>query len=101
MKVLLVLALLAVACVAVKPKWHELRERNYDFEQYKRDFSRNYAGKEHAKRKAIFDANLKEILVSCLRFPFFPPLFFSFFFFSFSFLSRTTTTAEPRATRKE
>jgi len=49
---------------AVRPKWHELAERNYDFDQYIHDFAKYYNSEvEYAERKAIFQQRLREVYI--------------------------------------
>jgi len=54
----LVCSLLLSFIDAAKPKWHQLE--GYTFENYVRDFRRQYTGAEYLKRKEIFD---KEIAI--------------------------------------
>jgi cathepsin L len=62
MKFLALSALLLAASASAKaPKHHELDE-SYDFATYVKDFSKNYNPEEYARREALFQANLKDIM---------------------------------------
>ena len=62
MKFLALSALLLAASASAKaPKHHELDE-SYDFATYVKDFSKSYAPEEYARREALFQANLKDIM---------------------------------------
>lgn len=58
MKLLIALFAVIAVCSAA-PKWHELE--GYAFEDYVKDFGKNYKGDEFHKRKAIFEAELAKI----------------------------------------
>jgi cathepsin L len=58
--IVIALVLLA-ACVAARPKWHQL-SAGYTFDQYTKDFRKMYTPVEYAMRKSIFDEKLAHIL---------------------------------------
>lgn len=46
----------------VRPKWHELAERGYDFDQYIHDFAKFYSSEvEYVERRVIFEQRLREV----------------------------------------
>ena len=70
MKAVVIAALLlasAVPLVDAAPKWHQLE--GYSFDQYKKDFGKQYSGSEDSVRRSAFEARLAEIKAHNTRNP--------------------------------
>jgi len=71
MKAVVIAALLLASAApfvdAAAPKWHQLE--GYTFDQYKKDFGKQYSGSDDSARRSAFEARLAEIKAHNTRSP--------------------------------